>query len=178
LFANEFEWSFDFVPFGSTVTNASFDDRFAENATFTPDINGFYKVRLIVTKAGLMDVLADPDPGTTITIGSPPPLQSFASDIVPIFSTSPFNCTACHSGGMPAGNQNLDGSVSSIYAELTSELSITETLPRTDLVTPTNSLVLRKPTAQISHGGGLRFAIGSNEYNKILWWIQQGTPNN
>ncbi len=39
---------------------------------------------------------------------------------------------------------------------------------------PEQSLLLQKATAELPHGGGVRFAIGSAEYNLLSKWIQQG----
>jgi hypothetical protein len=52
-----------------------------------------------------------------------------------------------------------------------------------DTAAPENSLILRKPTStaesegvvgsgQLAHGGGMRWAKGSIEYETILQWIQ------
>ena len=41
---------------------------------------------------------------------------------------------------------------------------------------PENSLILRKPTLQVPHAGGERFAVGSAPYNTLLGWIRQGAP--
>ena len=48
--------------------------------------------------------------------------------------------------------------------------------PRVDLNRPANSLLLRKPTLDIPHGGGERFTTDSTDY-QILWnWINAGVP--
>ena len=41
---------------------------------------------------------------------------------------------------------------------------------------PEHSLLLRKATGQMPHGGGARFSVGGEEYNTILAWLNQGTP--
>jgi hypothetical protein len=48
--------------------------------------------------------------------------------------------------------------------------------PRIDVRQPEKSLVLLKPTATISHGGGKRFEVGSPDYRAILDWVRAGAP--
>ncbi len=43
-----FQWSFVEIPAGSAVTDASLSDRASPKPTFTPDVNGVYKVQLVV----------------------------------------------------------------------------------------------------------------------------------
>ena len=45
---------------------------------------------------------------------------------------------------------------------------------RVNLVAPEASLLLMKPTMQVSHEGGRRFAIGSLEYETLRTWIKSG----
>ena len=49
---------------------------------------------------------------------------------------------------------------------------------RVDLANPANSLLLRKPTNSVPHSGGQKWAVGDDEYNKTLLWIQQGAAEN
>ena len=41
---------------------------------------------------------------------------------------------------------------------------------------PADSLLLRKPTMQIPHGGGRRLEVGSRDYEMIAAWIRGGAP--
>jgi hypothetical protein len=45
---------------------------------------------------------------------------------------------------------------------------------RVDTEAPKESLVLRKPTRQVPHGGGPRFEAGSWEYRVLLRWVERG----
>jgi hypothetical protein len=47
---------------------------------------------------------------------------------------------------------------------------------RVNLLDPERSLLLLKPTAQIPHGGGRRFARGSWPYRVLREWIAHGAP--
>ena len=48
--------------------------------------------------------------------------------------------------------------------------------PRVDLKQPEKSLVLLKPTFSVPHEGGVRFDVGSEDYETILGWVRSGTP--
>lgn len=48
--------------------------------------------------------------------------------------------------------------------------------PRIDLSQPENSLLLRKPTLVLPHGGGERLTAESSDYGTLLGWIQAGAP--
>ena len=47
---------------------------------------------------------------------------------------------------------------------------------RLSLIDPADSLILKKPTLQVSHGGGQRFDVDSIEYHVLLEWITSGAP--
>lgn len=47
---------------------------------------------------------------------------------------------------------------------------------RININEPEKSLLLRKPTFQVPHGGGLHFTTGSADYETILKWIRAGAP--
>lgn len=50
-----FAWSFQSVPGSSVVTDSSIDDRFAEVTSYTPDVDGTYRVRLVVSDGTSID---------------------------------------------------------------------------------------------------------------------------
>jgi hypothetical protein len=47
---------------------------------------------------------------------------------------------------------------------------------RISFVDPEHSLLLLKPTGQVSHGGGLRFSKNSWQYQMLRQWILEGAP--
>ena len=47
---------------------------------------------------------------------------------------------------------------------------------RVNLIEPDRSLFLLKPTEQVSHEGGMRFSVNSEEYLTILRWLEAGAP--
>ncbi len=80
-----------------------------------------------------------------------------------------YACVHCH-----ASHAIFDGSVGSAQRVI-------------NLEAPEESLILRKPTtdaesegtinaSKLSHGGGIRFDVGSPEYNTILNWIRGTKP--
>jgi len=49
-------------------------------------------------------------------------------------------------------------------------------VPRIDKANPEQSLLLRKATMEVPHGGGRRFTKDSDDYQAILAWIRAGAP--
>lgn len=47
---------------------------------------------------------------------------------------------------------------------------------RINQLEPADSLLLRKPTMQIPHGGGRRLEVGSRDYELLATWIRNGAP--
>ncbi|MCX7411222.1 MAG: DUF1549 domain-containing protein [Planctomycetales bacterium] len=47
---------------------------------------------------------------------------------------------------------------------------------RINLLDPTHSLILQKPTMQAPHGGGRRLEVGSRDYELLAAWIRNGAP--
>jgi hypothetical protein len=99
----------------------------------------------------------------------------FASEIVPILSKHGCNAGGCH--GKSTGQNGFRLSLlgfdpKSDYDALVREARGRRVFPSD----PGKSLFLKKPTAQIPHGGGRKFLIGSPEYQTIARWIAQGMP--
>ena len=111
---------------------------------------------------------------------------TFARDITAILTKRGCNDTACH-GSVKGRN----GFKLSVYALLprddyqwivdggTFRVLTTDANPKTpriNLKEPEKSLLLLKPTFTVPHGGGLRFAVGSEDYLTMLNWIKAGAP--
>lgn len=98
---------------------------------------------------------------------------SFVNDIVPIFTKSGCANSNCH--GSIRGQAGFKLSLFGYEPELDYQ-AITKDSDgrRLDRKNPGQSLILRKPTFSVPHGGGERFKLGSLEYNAILEWIQSG----
>jgi len=100
---------------------------------------------------------------------------SFRNDVMAVLSKAGCNAGACHGnkngkGGFKLSLRGQDPDFD--YAALTRDLFGR----RVDLMDPDRSLMLLKPTAQLSHEGGQRFRTDSREYQILRRWIELGTP--
>lgn len=100
---------------------------------------------------------------------------SFINDIVPIFTRADCANSNCH--GSVRGQKGFKLSLFGSYPEQDFD-AITKNSDsrRIDRVDAAASLILKKPTFQVPHGGGQRFKIGSPDYNAMLEWLQKGAP--
>jgi hypothetical protein len=115
-----------------------------------------------------------------------PRSSTFAREIEGIFTKQGCNDVACHGGVKGRGGFRL--SVYGIYPREdykwiveggTFRVLTTDEDPkssRIDLKQPEKSLLLLKPTFGVPHGGGLRFQVGSADYEMILNWVRSGAP--
>lgn len=100
---------------------------------------------------------------------------SFRNDIIPAITKLGCNSGRCHGSQYGKGGFKLSllgFDVESDYNAIVKDLKGR----RVNLNDPAVSLVLRKPTLTIPHGGGLRFAVDSSTYNLLLSWIAAGVP--
>ncbi len=98
---------------------------------------------------------------------------SFPRDVVSILTTKACNSSACH--GSPAGQSgfklSLYGSDPAADFKMIVEGHGGRRVNRAD---PQQSLLLRKPSFQVPHGGGHLFTKQADEYQTILNWLAQG----
>jgi hypothetical protein len=99
----------------------------------------------------------------------------FENDLQPIFTR--FGCTSgpCHGkargqGGFQLSLLGFDHDFD--YNAITKDVRGR----RIFAAAPMRSLLLRKPTGQVPHGGGIRLKADSPEYQAILKWINEGMP--
>jgi hypothetical protein len=98
---------------------------------------------------------------------------SFVKDIVPIFTK--FGCAGSNCHGSIRGKAGFKLSLFGYEPSLDYEAIVKATNGRrVNLDNPADSLILKKPTFQIPHGGGVRFEKGSLPYNAILEWLRAG----
>ena len=112
---------------------------------------------------------------------------SFERDIAGIFTRRGCNAIACHGGVKGQGGLRLSINAAhprqdygwivkgGVYQVLTDKPG-EPIVPRVDVETPAQSLLLRKPALEVSHGGGLRLEKESEDYQAILRWISLGAP--
>ena len=100
---------------------------------------------------------------------------NFANQVVPIFTKTGCNGGGCHgkSGGQNGFRLSLLGfEPTEDYEYLVYESRGRRIFP----AAPEHSLLLRKATGELPHGGGKRLEKGSVDYDTIYRWIRQGMP--
>jgi uncharacterized protein YjdB len=104
----------------------------------------------------------------TVNSAREEPKLSFVKDVVPIFTMAGCAGSNCH--GSIRGQNGFKLSLFGYEPNLDYEAI----QPRINKEQPEQSLILRKPTFQVPHGGGARFTVGSLEYRSILAWLKGG----
>ncbi len=103
---------------------------------------------------------------------APLPL-SFAGDILPVLTKYGCNSGSCH--GALNGQNGFKLSLFGYEPENDYEMIVHKhDGRRLALSDPEKSLLLLKPTFQVTHGGGKRFAKDSPDYLTLLAWIRGG----
>ena len=101
---------------------------------------------------------------------------SFVNDVVQVLTKSGCNAGACHA---KAGNGQNGFQLSLLGFEPREDFEhlVKEGRGRRLFsVAPEQSLLLRKATGQLPHGGGVRLDANSEGYDLIRKWIAQGAP--
>ena len=107
-------------------------------------------------------------------IASPKPIN-FKNQISPIFTKLTCNSGGCH--GKASGQNGFKLSLLGFYPEDDYEFLVKEGRGRRVFPTaPENSLLLKKGTGKVPHGGGALIKTDSHEYRLIHRWIEQGMP--
>jgi len=98
---------------------------------------------------------------------------SFVKDIVPIFTK--FGCAGSNCHGSIRGKAGFKLSLFGYEPDLDYEAIIKASDGRrVNLGNLEDSLILKKPTFQVPHGGGVRFEKNSLPYNALLEWLRSG----
>jgi WD40 repeat protein len=105
----------------------------------------------------------------------PVPPISFPNDIMPLITRAGCNAGACHA--KPAGQAGFKLSVfgydpKSDYRAILKSARGRRIFP----AAPEESLLLKKPTMTVEHGGGLRLKKDTQTYRTLLAWLEQGAP--
>jgi hypothetical protein len=104
-----------------------------------------------------------------------PAADPFRNEIIPILTRIGCNSGACH--GALAGKGGLKLSLRGYNMEA-DHFALTRQAGgrRIDRQEPARSLVLRKPSLAIAHGGGQKLEVGSADYQSLADWIALGAP--
>jgi hypothetical protein len=99
----------------------------------------------------------------------------FENDIIPLFSRFGCNSSGCH--GKAEGQNGFKLSVfgfdpAADFAALVKEARGRRVFP----AAPERSLLLTKVSGGVPHGGGVRIARGTAEYEILRGWVAAGTP--
>lgn len=111
----------------------------------------------------------------TVSLMDQPVPLNFANQITPIFTKLGCNGGGCHgkSGGQNGYRMSLLGFEPELdYHALVKEARGRRVFP----AAPEHSLLLRKGTGQMPHGGGKRLLPESEEYQLLHQWISAGMP--
>jgi hypothetical protein len=99
----------------------------------------------------------------------------FNTDIVPILTKLSCNNGGCH--GKATGQNGFKLSLLGYEPDLDFEAIVQEARGRRIFpAAPRRSLLLLKATGTLAHGGGKRLEVGSEDYQTLLRWIEEGAP--
>ena len=99
--------------------------------------------------------------------------QSFNADIMPILTKMGCNGGSCH--GALNGKNGFKLSLFGYEPDKDYDMIVHKHEGRRiNLADPEQSLILLKPTFQVSHGGGKLLRKDSPDYNSLLTWIHNG----
>ncbi|HET6878569.1 MAG TPA: DUF1549 domain-containing protein [Pirellulales bacterium] len=104
-----------------------------------------------------------------------PTRVTFELDVLPVLSAAGCNQGACH--GKSRGQNGFQLSLLGFdadfdYARIVKDARGRRVFP----AAPEQSLLLRKAAAELPHGGGERLIRGSEDYELVRGWIEQGMP--
>src|SRR5262249_38661232 len=149
------------------------------DATYQSDESGIARV----TPSGIVSAVKDGTTKLQISAGgknltvsvevresSSPRRYNFENDVTPLFARHGCNSSGCH--GKAEGQNGFRLSVFGFdpafdYAALVKEARGRRVRP----AAPEQSLLLRKPSGQMAHGGGVRLPPGSRDYETLRGWI-------
>ena len=110
-----------------------------------------------------------------VTVALTPSTPRFLNDVMPILTRAGCNAGACHGANAGKGGFHLSllgYEPEGDYLALTHFVGARRISP----AQPDDSLILRKATYRMPHGGGMRFAPDLPEYRTVRDWIAAGAP--
>jgi len=128
----------------------------------------FVRARMGRTSSRISVSVANNQAGVTV---------NFGQDLLSIFTQKACNNPTCH--GAIAGQNGFKLSLFGYDPKADYEMIVKDKNGRrVDLENPEQSLILRKPSLSVPHGGGLRLPKDSQEYQTILNWLRQRATYN
>ncbi len=101
---------------------------------------------------------------------------SFRSEVLAVLTKQGCNSGSCH--GKPNGRGALELSLNAFDPALDERSLIRSGFVRfTEPLDPGRSLLLRKPTLRVPHGGGKRLRPEGDQYAILQQWIHEGSPS-
>ena len=97
----------------------------------------------------------------------------FETQVMPILTKAGCNNGACHGAAAGRGGFSLSLFGSRPAADF-AQMTLALEGRRIDRIHSELSLLLLKPTEQLSHEGGTRLALDSRDFKTVLRWIDQG----
>ena len=121
--------------------------------------------------AGALGLAASP----LVAQQAEPPRVTFLRDVAPILNKVGCTAGACH--GAAKGKNGFKLSLRGYDPRFDYEALLYDLAGRRfNRADPGRSLMLAKPSQEVAHGGGRRFAKDSDYYKTIFNWIAQGIP--
>ncbi|MBC8115280.1 MAG: hypothetical protein H7062_12925, partial [Candidatus Saccharimonas sp.] len=101
---------------------------------------------------------------------------SFVHEVQPILTKARCNSGGCH--GKAEGQNGFKLSLLGFDESFDHDSIVKEGKGRRVVLTaPERSILLRKATAAVPHGGGQKIEQGSPQYRRLLRWISAGAPS-
>src|SRR6058998_3585747 len=127
-------------------------------------------VHVVNVTAGALCLAAAP----LVADVEPPPV-TFLRDVAPILNKVGCTSGVCH--GAAKGKNGFKLSLRGYDPQFDYEALLYDLAGRRfNRADPGKSLMLAKPSQEVAHGGGRRFAKDSDYYKTIYNWIAQGVP--
>jgi hypothetical protein len=113
---------------------------------------------------------------TAIAAAAEPPVPSFTRDVIPVLTKAGCNSGGCHAKANIGQNGFRLSLLGFEPAEDHEHIATEARGRRISPAAPDESLLLRKASAAVPHGGGLRLAGDSPGYAVLRRWIAAGGP--
>ena len=163
---------------------AGYAEDFSSRATFASSNEAI----VTVSATGRLVPRADGSAEITVTVGGDSkqvavtvaavltePVIDYLDQVRPVLWKAGCNMGACHAAQYGQGGFKLSVFGFDPAADRNAMARDSQSR-RINLLDPTQSLILQKPTMQVPHGGGRRLEVGSRDYELLAAWVRNGAP--